>query len=537
MTAAKTRTARVLKVRWVVMVMVASMTVLAAVLIVLPSRSFADTTATLFAPGAAPTIADWPDGSAVEVGVRFESDVPGSITALRFYKSRENTGRHVGNLWTADGTNVARAVFVGESSTGWQQVDFPNPVPIQAGTVYVASYHTDAGHYAADHGGFATQLDSPPLHAPADGDGGPNGVFAYGDDSTFPSNGWIGTNYWVDVVFSAATGVPTTTTVAAPTTTTTTPTSTTTTTLAPPATTSTTGVPRTTTTTAAQPTTTTTAPSTTTTTSPPPSSGMPNATNTGVPAGTTLRAMSSSSCQWVVTQDNTVVDGVDLAGCIDVEANNVTIQNSRITSNTWWGIKYGASKPNITGLRVLHDTIQSVPGQGPDAGGYDYGISELGNGTMEVGYSNISGFKDGVDIDTGSLHDNYIHDLSQFSGAHTQDVYVWCGGEGIILQHNTLINQTAVAFSTAAVYIAPDCGHQDDVLVTGNLLAGGALTVYGGDSTAANIRVVNNLFSTQIYSDSGFYGPVGYWWSANSGNVWSGNVWADGPNAGNSISP
>ena len=79
---------------------------------------------------------------------------------------------------------------------------------------------------------------------------------------------------------------------------------------------------------------------------------------------------------------------------------------------------------------MLHDTVQSVPGKGPDSGGYDYGISELGHGTIEVGYSNISGFKDGVDIDTGSLHDNYIHDLSQFSGAHTQDVYVWCGGAG-----------------------------------------------------------------------------------------------------------
>ena len=76
-------------------------------------------------------------------------------------------------------------------------------------------------------------------------------------------------------------------------------------------------------------------------------------------------------------------------------------------------------------------------------------------------------------------------------------------GGRITLQHNTLINQTALAYSTAAVYIATDCGHQNNVLVTGNLLAGGALALYGGDSTATNIRVLNNLFSTQIFPNSG----------------------------------
>ena len=343
-----------LKVRTAVAVMAASMAVFAAILVILPSRSFAATKSSLFTPTAKPGTVDWGDGSPAELGVRFQSDVPGSITSIRFYKSSANTGRHVGNLWTAAGANLASATFQGETATGWQQVDFANPVPIKAGTVYVASYHTNVGHYSGDHNGFANQLNAPPLHAPANTSSSPNGVFCYGSNSTFPSNGFQATNYWVDVVFSASSGgVPTTTT-------------------APVRTTTTTGVPRTTTTvprtttTTARPTTTTTVARTTTTTSaPPPSSGMPNATNTGVPAGTTLRAMSSSSCQWVVTQDNTVVNGVDLAGCIDVEANNVTIQNSRITSNTWWGIKYAC-------FEFQHHRAQGAPryrpigaGQGP----------------------------------------------------------------------------------------------------------------------------------------------------------------------------
>ena len=73
----------------------------------------------------------------------------------------------------------------------------------------MASYHTNVGHYSDDVNYFAGKgVDSPPLHAPADGVSGFNGVYAYGSSSNFPSNGWNSSNYWVDVVFSS-TAVPT----------------------------------------------------------------------------------------------------------------------------------------------------------------------------------------------------------------------------------------------------------------------------------------------------------------------------------------
>ncbi|WP_394829682.1 hypothetical protein [Pendulispora albinea] len=270
-----------------------------------------------------------------------------------------------------------------------------------------------------------------------------------------------------------------------------------------------------------------------------PRAGYPNSTNTGIPPGTTLTRKSSSSCNWMITADGTVVDSVDLDGCIDIEANDVTIKNSHLRSNTWWGIKYGATKPNITGLKVLHNKIDTVPGQGPDNGGYDYGISQQtsGAGTMEVAFNDISGFKDGVDVSAGSIHDNYFHDLSSFQGAHTQDIYVYAGGGPIAIRHNTVINQTGKAYATAAIYIAPDSGHQNDVEVNDNWLAGGSLTVYGGDSTATHIRFTRNQFSTALWPNGGFNGPVGYWFPRNAGNVWSGNVWADGPKAGQTLEP
>ena len=80
----------------------------------------------------------------VEVGVKFSSDTAGFIAGVRFYKSVNNTGTHIGNLWSSTGTLLGRATFVNEGASGWQEVRFGAPVAIAANTTYVASYHTDA---------------------------------------------------------------------------------------------------------------------------------------------------------------------------------------------------------------------------------------------------------------------------------------------------------------------------------------------------------------------------------------------------------
>src|SRR5205809_1608005 len=70
---------------------------------------------------AAPTHADSTDTGAVELGVKFRSDVDGAVLGIRFFKSAANTGAHVGNLWTTAGSNLARVTFAGETASGWQQ--------------------------------------------------------------------------------------------------------------------------------------------------------------------------------------------------------------------------------------------------------------------------------------------------------------------------------------------------------------------------------------------------------------------------------
>jgi hypothetical protein len=164
---------------------------------------------TIWPDTAAPVRADRGADSAVELGVKFRSDVPGYVRGIRFYKHVLNTGTHVGNLWSSAGTRLATATFSGESASGWQQVIFSSPVAIAADTTYVASYHCPNGHFSFDVGYFATQgVDRPPLHALSSPEAGGNDVYVYGATSGFPTLTYAATNYWVDVVFSPTTTPP-----------------------------------------------------------------------------------------------------------------------------------------------------------------------------------------------------------------------------------------------------------------------------------------------------------------------------------------
>ncbi|WP_199442694.1 DUF4082 domain-containing protein [Umezawaea beigongshangensis] len=155
----------------------------------------------LFSPATVPAITSADDAGAHELGVRFTPARSGRITGVKFYRGAENTGTHTGSLWSASGQRLATGTFTGETASGWQTLVFAQPVTVSPGTTYTASYTTTTGHYAVDSGYFRrTAAHSPPLSAPATGDGSPNGVYRTG--AGFPTATHEGGNYWVDVVFT-----------------------------------------------------------------------------------------------------------------------------------------------------------------------------------------------------------------------------------------------------------------------------------------------------------------------------------------------
>ena len=274
----------------------------------------------------------------------------------------------------------------------------------------------------------------------------------------------------------------------------------------------------------------------------------PDCTDTGVPAGQTLTSVTSPgpsgdgiSTVTNITKDGTVIDGVDLTGSIDVWANNVTIENSRINADSWWGINLRAGYQN---LKILHCTIVGLPGKGPDNGAEDYGVSSSG-GYVEVGWSDISKVGEGISMGTGYVHDNYVHDLQSFipAGAssyeHLDDL-ISDGGSGLVIEHNTMLDQfSPQQGASASVGLFDDSQAVTNTTVSDNFMAGGAFALYpGGGSSSQGISVTNNVFSTLYWSGSGYYGPdATEYWHGGSGNTWTGNTWADGPAAGQAVNP
>ncbi|MGE5644760.1 MAG: DUF4082 domain-containing protein, partial [Acidobacteriota bacterium] len=156
----------------------------------------------IWAPTVTPTTVD-SDTDSVELGMKFRSDVAGTVTGVRFYKAAANTGTHTGHLWSSTGALLASVTFSGETASGWQQANFTTPVAIAANTTYVVSYHAPNGRYSANTGFFTSAgVDNTPLHALRSGVDGPNGVYVYGTAIAFPNQTFQDTNYWVDVVFS-----------------------------------------------------------------------------------------------------------------------------------------------------------------------------------------------------------------------------------------------------------------------------------------------------------------------------------------------
>lgn len=212
--------------------------------------------------------------------------------------------------------------------------------------------------------------------------------------------------------------------------------------------------------------------------------GFPDATNTGVPSNwTPIRTINGNQS---VTTAGATLDGWDIKGCLSVSAANVTIRNSRITCTS------GGFAVNARGSNLLLDHITVSCG----------GTS--GDGIVGVTFTaaavNVSGCEDGIYMDNSRpcpvVHDSYVHDLFHASGAHTDVLQVAGGGCGTFT-HNTLTNNDPQGSSV----ISADTTDVHDVIVTGNLFAGGGYSMRcpkradGTDAPGTNVQVVNNRFS------------------------------------------
>lgn len=226
----------------------------------------------------------------------------------------------------------------------------------------------------------------------------------------------------------------------------------------------------------------------------------PDASNTGVPAGTTL----TNSGDITASTVGQVVSRKNVTGTIYVNASNVVIEKCKITASNYWAIRVISG----TGVIVRDCTII---GQGQTHEGI------MGRGTFER--NNISGVENGIGCDGKSLiKDNYIHHFSGPGSAHYDGIEINSGTD-IDIIHNTILLAHG---QTACVMTNNYFGPLARVKVDNNYVRGGGYPMYCDDSfgggSVSNISFTNNRIGK---------GQWGYWALYGSGAYKSGNVDAD----------
>jgi hypothetical protein len=262
--------------------------------------------------------------------------------------------------------------------------------------------------------------------------------------------------------------------------------------------------------------------------------GFPDATSTGVPTGTALRSVPgqvSSGPGWhfnpeggyvMVTAPDTVLSGLSISGTLEIDASDVTVQNVQIVT----GGNFGISLRHTTGVTIENSTIS---GRNLTSGRVNSAIDDVyGDSTgIVIKNNDISQFRTGVQVSTGLIVGNYIHDPGYIHGDHTNGIYVAGTTKPLTIYGNTIFNNLG---QTDDINLAPT-SRQDvaNKMVVDNLLAGGGYSIYGGGARqdrTSNIVIKDNEFGRLYYPEGGQYGPAAYFNPRQAGNVWSGNAWS-----------
>lgn len=275
--------------------------------------------------------------------------------------------------------------------------------------------------------------------------------------------------------------------------------------------------------------------------------GWPNETNTGVPSGTMLLRIPEDvtsgtgwawdSRGWITISGNgAIFSGYQTNLNVDVTANNVLISNCQI--NTPGANGFAISLRTTDGVTIQNCTIGGLrPGGGSDnADQYhlQFAVKDIYStctnttikGCQFYDTANTLSFVGSVLIE-----DNFIHNMGYDASDHVDSIINGGGGSGMTIRHNTIFNELN---QTAGIALYQDFGTPVNVTIDNNLLGGGGYTIYagGGASAGHDVKITNNHFTTRFYTNSGNFGPYTAFQPGDPGNVWSGNVWDDGPNVG-----
>lgn len=213
----------------------------------------------------------------------------------------------------------------------------------------------------------------------------------------------------------------------------------------------------------------------------------PDATSTGVPEGVAL----TPSGGLTIREDGAVVEGLDVDGCVEVLADDVTIRNTRI--------------------RCDDDSRSLVLEVGDDAEGLVVEDTEIsGEGLVDIGVGwtrytlrrvDVHSVGDGARFGHQvTIEDSWIHDMSRIGDLHA-DALQTTSASDVVIRGNVLDpTDTATGdLNNAGLMLGSETGTKEvrDVLVEGNSFDGGNYSLnIRGDISAEGVVIRDNTFGT-----------------------------------------
>jgi len=236
----------------------------------------------------------------------------------------------------------------------------------------------------------------------------------------------------------------------------------------------------------------------------------PTAATTGVPAGVRL----SDSGSLTITEPGTVVEGKHIRGTVTIAADNVTVRNSLIETDTpQYPVKV---EKGVTGALIENVEIDNMDGTG-------IGLFFKGSGVVRG--ADIHSAEDGIRIeaDDVTVEGSYIHDLFRQPGGHHDTLQIR-KGDNITIRGNNFQAYRSDSDDpmNAAIQIGSLLGDDpiSNLVVEDNLFNGGNFTINGGKGIVDSARYSRNQFGPNYR-----YGAVGNLADASrwdETNVWQG---------------
>jgi hypothetical protein len=263
--------------------------------------------------------------------------------------------------------------------------------------------------------------------------------------------------------------------------------------------------------------------------------------NVGVPAGTTLTPSGSLN----VTTPGAVIDGKDVTGTIRINANNVTIKNTKVENHT------DSCGANTCGNSLIlvngnyNVTVSHVELTADQNASIEHAIRNVFDGShLTIDHVYQHGLIDALcHCGNVDVSDTYSNVGKAIPDDHVENMYV--EDKTVSVTHSVLINRIS---QTANIFM--DSGAGNHLTLKNSMLAGGGFSMYvcpkNGCSTATAM-VTGNMFTrcghgAEVPGISGSWNcPNGvddyglfprsgsYGWAADmpAQTVWSGNVWDD----------